>query len=244
MDGRVDEGLVDARAAAPPAAGPVPSRLTIAVGASGVGRAEAEAADRADVLLELGRRRALDRPVAAVVDARRQLVDDEGAVAAGGTARRSACRSGPWRSARRRPMSAAAAAIAVGDRGRRDRLEQDARVVHVPGDREGRGRAVDAAGDDDRQLRLEVELALGEQRRPGLARRGARWRRRSRRARRYGPGCGRRSRRSRPSAAAGRPSTSGPRAASQLVGRCGPPATARRRCRRPRRTAAPRVDPG
>ncbi len=41
-----------------------------------VGRAGRQAADRADVLLELRGDRALDRPVAAVVDARRDLVDD------------------------------------------------------------------------------------------------------------------------------------------------------------------------
>ena len=59
---------------------PVPSRLTIAARRERRRRTEPEPADRPDVLLELRGRGALDRPVAAVVDPRGELVDDEAAV--------------------------------------------------------------------------------------------------------------------------------------------------------------------
>src|SRR3546814_10454317 len=41
-----------------------------------IGGAERQAADRANVILELGGKRALDRPVAAIMDPRRHLVED------------------------------------------------------------------------------------------------------------------------------------------------------------------------
>src|SRR3546814_1997276 len=43
---------------------------------AGRGAAERQAGDGADVIFELARDRALDRPVAAVVDARRHFVED------------------------------------------------------------------------------------------------------------------------------------------------------------------------
>ena len=125
------------------------------------------------MLLELGRRRALDRPVAAVVHPRRELVDHQPAA--------------PQLEQldRQQPDEVEAADEPVGDlagvaghervdRGGRDALDEDARVVDVarrPGTSSDRPVAV--AGADDRQLGLEVDLALQEQRagRPAAERR-------------------------------------------------------------------------
>ena len=77
--------------------GPAPSRLTMAVGA----RASVEPRARPQIARmccsNWDVRGALDRPVAAVVDARRELVDDEAAVRHAGTAPRSGSRPGPSR---------------------------------------------------------------------------------------------------------------------------------------------------
>ena len=131
-------------------------------------RPEIEATDRPDVLLELGGGRALDRPVAAVVDARRELVDDEPAVRhqeqLGGQRAGHADRHRQPLGQRDRPVGD----VRV-DAGRGDALDEDARVVAVAGERV-RGHAAErAARDHDRQLALEVHLGLGEQRRTGGA---------------------------------------------------------------------------
>ena len=65
-------------------------------------------------------------------------------------------------------MAVARAATSALDRRRRDGLDQDPCVVAVPGDRERRRLAVDVPRDHDRQLALEGQLALGQQRRAGL----------------------------------------------------------------------------
>ena len=80
VDGRVGQGVADTeqpRLAGRAGAEQIDHRRR----RDRVGRAEPEAADGADVLLELRGRGTLDRPVAAVVDPRGQLVDDERAVA-------------------------------------------------------------------------------------------------------------------------------------------------------------------
>ena len=127
------------------------------------GRSEAEPADRPDVLLELRCRGALDRPVAGVVDAWRQLVDDQRAVAEeeelGGEGAAQVHRLGEGR-----PDLDGASGDIGGHRSRRHRFDEDPLVMGVPGDREDRHGAVETARDDDGQLGGEVELALGEER--------------------------------------------------------------------------------
>ena len=177
--------------------GPRPSRLTIAVGASGVRRPERQAADRPDVLLELGGRRALDRPVAAVVDARRELVDDEPAVGheeqldgqRAGQAHRHAPAARRARSpGRRRP----------GRRRRRDALDEDARVVDVAGERVRRPCRRSCCARRRSTARPRRRSRLGEQRRHRRADRAPPSAVDLGRRPRRGPGPGRRSRRSRP----------------------------------------------
>ena len=67
------------------------------------------------------------------------------------------------------PIAVARSATSRRDGCRRHGFGQDPGVVAVPGDREGRARPVERAGDDDRQLDLEIELALREERRAGRA---------------------------------------------------------------------------
>ncbi len=61
----------------PSSGGTPPIRLTITDGASAAGRSERQAEDRAQVVLELARDGAVDRPVTGVVDARRVLVREQ-----------------------------------------------------------------------------------------------------------------------------------------------------------------------
>ena len=207
------------------------------------GRPEPEPGDRADVLLELRGRGALDRPVAAVVDARRQLVDDERSVGQqeqlDGERAAQAHRDREPLGRCRRAASAIAAGIGRG----RDRLDEDAVVVDVPSDREGRHLAIRPARDDDRQLRLERELASRPAGRPPARPPSRSMAPRRPRSSRPGSGCGRRTRRWSPSAGAAgpaRPATPLPEARRSS----GPRATAPPRPRRLDECAAPRSDPG
>ena len=113
------------------------------------GRAERPAGDGADVVLELRDGAGVLRPVAGIVDARRELVDEQALALALARRRRTRCRSRRHSRARRGCCSAMRCA-SVGDR-RRDarrhrRGVQDAVAVHVLGqvvarDRRRRARA-------------------------------------------------------------------------------------------------------
>ena len=147
-----------------------PSRLTIAARPVRRRRTQRQPADRADVLLELGGQRALDRPVARVVDPRRELVDDE----RWSGITNSSTVSSPTTSSPRasRPaMPIASPGDDRADRRRRDRLDQHAAVVDVARDREGHGPPVAIARDDHRDLRLEASSRSSEQRPLGRRRR-------------------------------------------------------------------------
>ena len=186
------------RRAGPGVADPCPSRLTIAVGLCAAVSTRARVRDGPDVLLELRGRGALDRPVAGVVDARRELVDDQRAVAEQEQLRgQRAAQVHRARPASSPIVVAHAATSGATGAGATDsaRIPASWRFRAIGKAAHG---AIERARDDDRQLGLEVELALGEQGvalgagRAGPRRRRARWRPRS------GAGRARRSRRSAP----------------------------------------------
>ena len=125
---------------------------------------QGQAADRPDVLLELAGRGAFDRPMAAVVDPRRQLVDDERAI------REQEQLDGQgsdhiegFSEVGRDPLGPCR--DLGGHRQRRgdEGLEQDPGVVPIAPGGERHGPAVEPAGDDHRQLAGKVELAFEQQ---------------------------------------------------------------------------------
>ena len=176
-------------------------------------RSERQAADRPHVLLELAGDGGLDRPVAAVVDARRELVHDERAVGHEEQLDRQECRPGPSTSrgpsrARPRPRSISAG-IAAG----RGRLDEDPAVVHGCA-RAGRSRLRSrrrSARHDHESSASNAMLALEEQP-PAEAADASTSRARLdvRRYRRSGPGSGRRSRRATALSRSGMPSSARP----------------------------------
>ena len=119
------------------------------------GVAERQVEHGAQVLLELAGPRALDGPVAAVVRAHRQLVDEHA---------RRRCRTSrppsrpvtPSPSAIRSAACWAASAWSSCDRRRRDDLAADAVDLHGLDDRPDRGLPVRAARDQHRQLAVEA----------------------------------------------------------------------------------------
>ena len=138
----------------------------MAAGPCAAVRPEPQPADRPDVLLELGRRGALDRPVARVVDAWRQLVDDQRLVGH----QEQLHGQGALEVHRRRergPDRGRVLRHPGRSRGGHARSGEDAGVMHVPPDREGRD-LVAGSRDDHRELHREGELALGEQDDTGL----------------------------------------------------------------------------
>ena len=128
--------------------------------------AQRQPEDRARLLLELGRRRALDRPVARVVDPRRELVDHQPAAA---QLEQLDGQQPDEVEAAREPLGDLGGVERLEriDRRRRDALGQDPGVVDVARRREGAGPPVAVAGEDHRQLGLEVDLRL-EQQRPAV----------------------------------------------------------------------------
>ena len=138
-------------------------------GGQGRRRTEREAADRADVLFELRCGGTFDRPVAAVVDTRSELVDHELAV----RHQEQLGRERPGHAHRDgQPLPEVSGTVGDlgGDRRGRHGFRQDPRVVGVPRQRERRRSAVDAAGHDDRHLHVEGHLGLGQE---GVAGRAA-----------------------------------------------------------------------
>ena len=242
MDGRIGQAQRRSRPASRRAARgrPVPSRLTIAARGEGRRRTERQTADRPDVLLELRRRGAFDRPVAAVVDSRGELVDDELAVRheeqLGGQRPDHAHRH-------RQPLPEVGGTLGDLGRDRRGRhgFGQDARVVRVACQREGGRTAVEAARHDDRDLHVERHLGLGQEHARRRAGRAAR-------ARHRGPPTAPTRIWLRPSyppvvalTRSGSPSSS---AAAGGRPSSGPRARARPRRRPPRRSDARRCGPG
>ena len=94
--------------AQPSASSPIRLRISTR-GPVSAGRAERQAADRADMVLELRGERALDRPVAAIVDARRHLVEQRPRPAS----RRIRAPARRHSRARRPPRRASASASAI-----------------------------------------------------------------------------------------------------------------------------------
>jgi hypothetical protein len=130
-----------------------------------VSRPERQAGDRPDVLLELRRRRALDRPVAAVVDPRRELIDHQRAVAKQEQLNRERADEVHGRS-EVQPDGGGLATDGRGQVSGRHGLDEDAAVVEVARGRKDRGLPVESARDDHRQFHVEIQFPLGEQERP------------------------------------------------------------------------------
>ena len=137
-----------------------PIRLTIAETPLTAVGAQAAARDRAQMVLELARLGAFDRPVPRVVDARRHLVGEQLALVLEQLDREHAdvverlerlCGDGDR--LRRRALRAASGAGAIDS-------AQDAVAVHVFDERPVRGLAGAAARGEDRQLALERDERL------------------------------------------------------------------------------------
>ena len=138
-------------------------------GARGRGSTERQVEHGPQVLLELPRHGAVHRPVAAVVRAHRQLVDDVGRappVSASGTSNISTASTPvtPSSPAMRSPASVATRGeVRVEVRRRGEHLGADAVGLHRLDDRPGRRLAGRAAGDEHGELADEVDLLLEQQ---------------------------------------------------------------------------------
>jgi hypothetical protein len=125
---------------------------------------ERQAADRADVVLELGGERALDRPVAAVVDPRRHLVEQRPLGRREEFERQHSDiveRIGDFAGERLGFGGGGRKRLAGGHGG----AGEDAAMMLVAGHRPGHGLAVGAAAEQDRELGVERHKGLENRRR-------------------------------------------------------------------------------